>query len=521
MRDIIYYHKLYVFLLASLFFFYLYPERGNAVPEKQEMSLEQCINITLKNNLDIQLEALNLDTSSEEITAQKSAFDPYLTSKIYYMNSVSPNTYILEEVSKLETKTHGESLGVSQKLSTGTKYDVSITSSKQKYTASLQGLNPTYNTDLSLSIAQPLLKNLGPSINKAYISIAINNKKISMIELKKKMSDTIYSVIDAYWKLVYNIEDLKAKEKSLTLAKELLELNKTQIEVGIIASVEIYQPESAVAQREEEVIIARNAVKEAQDKLFLIMNFYGKDKTKPEIDIIPSDSPVTGLIETNLQESISRALSNNHDLLQTELNLDNLNTRLKHDKNQLLPQLDLAGNMTLDGLAGKSSYETENYPFEGDYADAYDMLLDRDYYSYNLSLNLEFPIFNRAARSSYAKSNIEKRKQIIRINQLENNIVLGVRNLVRSIETNLKRIEVTKTGRVFAEKKLEVEQEKYKLGLTTNYTVLEYQKDLAFALIAEIKSKIDYQLSIASLKSLEGTLLDDYEFSLSDLKEKQ
>ena len=126
MNDIFFIRNAFIVLLTSLVFFYPYFGNGQSQSEKLSMTLSECIDIALKNNLDIQLKVLDLDLSKEDIKSQKSLFDPYISSQFYYINSVSPNTYVLEEESKLETKTLGKSFSFSQKLPTGTIYDVSM-----------------------------------------------------------------------------------------------------------------------------------------------------------------------------------------------------------------------------------------------------------------------------------------------------------------------------------------------------------------------------------------------------------
>jgi outer membrane protein len=490
---------------------------SNAETGDIEMTLTECIDHAIKNNLDIKLVTLNTESAGEDIRARKSDFDPYLDAKFYGVKSVSPNTYVLEEMSQIKSSTVGESMGISQKLPTGTSYSVSLDTSRRKYDATLQSLNPTYETDLTFSLSQSLLKNLGYKVNKAFITIAMNNKAISLMELEKKMSDIIYSVIGAYWDLTYKLEDSKAKEKSLELAKQLNELNKTQIEVGTLAEVEIFQSESAMATREEALIVAQYAVNEAKETLRNIMNFKIEDPEWLDKNILPKDKPETTLVDTDMNKSISRALDKNYDMKQSKLALENNDIMIKYNKNGMLPSLDLNQSLTLNGLTGKASnWEFENSPFAGSYQDSYSNLSDGDYYTYNANLTLKFPLFNRDARSSLAKSNIDKRKTIIGMKKQENDIILTVHNMIRAIETNKKRIDVTKKARDYAQKKLDVEIEKYKLGLSTNFTLLSYQSDLADAISSEVKARVDYQLSVANLKNIEGALLDDYEIKMNN-----
>ncbi|HRR31470.1 MAG TPA: TolC family protein, partial [Candidatus Sumerlaeia bacterium] len=99
----------------------------------------------------------------------------------------------------------------------------------------------------------------------------------------------------------------------------------------------------------------------------------------------------------------------------------------------------------------------------------------------------------------------EKSEEIIR--NLENIIVLDIRNSVRSLETDQKRVQVTQVA-VDAEKaKLDSEMQRYRVGLSTSYNVLEFQKDYAEALVRHIQSKISFNQDLIELEKAKGTLL--------------
>jgi outer membrane protein TolC len=82
--------------------------------------------------------------------------------------------------------------------------------------------------------------------------------------------------------------------------------------------------------------------------------------------------------------------------------------------------------------------------------------------------------------------------------------MLELGNAVRAVETNYQRTQAYRAARELAQKKLEAELEKFKVGMSTNYLVLQYQRDLANAQTLEIKALIDYKVSLANLDKVMG-----------------
>ena len=97
----------------------------------------------------------------------------------------------------------------------------------------------------------------------------------------------------------------------------------------------------------------------------------------------------------------------------------------------------------------------------------------------------------------------------LRLKNQEQQAFLEIDNAVRAVQTDYKRIQAYKVARELAEKKLEAEEKKLKVGLTTNYLVLQYQRDLANARGAELRAILDYNLSLARLSRAMGTTLNE------------
>jgi outer membrane protein TolC len=101
----------------------------------------------------------------------------------------------------------------------------------------------------------------------------------------------------------------------------------------------------------------------------------------------------------------------------------------------------------------------------------------------------------------------------------EQQIFLEIKNAVRAVQTDYKRVHAYKIARELAEKKLEAEEKKLKVGLTTNYVVVQYQRDLADARSAELQAIIDYNLSLARLDKALGTTLKNKNIRFSEISE--
>jgi outer membrane protein TolC len=109
---------------------------------------------------------------------------------------------------------------------------------------------------------------------------------------------------------------------------------------------------------------------------------------------------------------------------------------------------------------------------------------------------------------------------LLRIKNQEQQVFLEIKNAVRAVETDYKRVQAYKVARELAERKLQAEEKKLKVGLTTNYMVLFQQRDLANARSAELKAIIDYNLSLAGLEKTLGTSLKNKNIKVYEILQR-
>ncbi len=286
-----------------------------------------------------------------------------------------------------------------------------------------------------------------------------------------------------------------------------------------MAEIETLQAQSEVASRDESLLAAQDLIQDNEDILKNILNIdYGSDEGLKAIH--PLDHPELVVDEINLNEAIKDTLLNRPDYLKKKKELENKDILVKFRENQLYPTVDLFGTMGLNGLSGDAidigtgTFQGKS-KFGGDYGNALSDSVTGKFYNWEVGVKLSYPLGNRSAKAQLAASRLEKAQLILSIKDLEKDIIVEVREAIRQLKTDIKRVTATKIARKFAEEKLKAEEKKFEVGLSTSFNVLEFQEDLAEEQSKEIKALIDYNKSKIRLRQVMATTLKENDIKLS------
>ena len=497
--------KLQIFMF-SLFFT---PVTLVQAIESLPLTLQETIERVLKNNISISIANYTSKINEQSIFENEAEFDPTFGLELGISESTrqSPTSSALTDP-KRRNKDLDWDLSLTQKFVTGGDYELSMDNNKAETSSSFASLNPVYSSEIGLTVTQPLLKDFGIDLNKRQIYISQNDQKISDHDFTGKVIDTLADAENIYWDLVFSIEDLKVKKTSLQRARDLEKQVKSQVQVGTLAELEILQAKSEVASRDQQLLNAQNLIEDNEDNLKNILNlsFDSEDGLKK---IIPADSPVFELgQESSLENALKAALTHRPDLLAKKMQLKNRNIEAKYNENQMLPTLDLVTSLGLNGLSGDSTTT------DGSYNQALSETYSTKFGLWGFGINLSYPIGNRAVKSKLTAKRLEVAQLLLDIKDLEQNIVVEVREAHRQIETDIKRVQSARIARKLAEEKLIAEDKKFEVGLSTSFNVLEFQEDLAEEQSNEIKALIDYNKSRNKLNQVIARTLETYDIKL-------
>jgi len=499
--------------------------KTNSISQKIEsnassmiLSLKDAIIRTLSNNVSIAIESFDSKVKKETIIDSLSEFDITLGIELSTGRKTQQLASAFSSPNRMENDTDNWDLSISQKLVTGANYQFDFTNNRNKTNSKTAGLNPSYNSEFQLSLTQPLLKNFGTIINKRNIHIAKNEADISDYDFETKVIDVISDVENTYWDYVFNLRDLEVKQKSLDRAKDFQRRVKSQVLVGTMAPIETLQAESEVASREEFLLSSKDAIEDTQDKLKNILNI---DFSSPEglLPIYPSSKADILIKNVDFNETVKIALASRSDYLGKKKELENKDILVKYQENQVYPSIDLVGSLGMNGLSGDAVSITSGTfqgksAYGGGYGNALTDSLSTNYYDWELGIKISYPLGNRSAKSKLSASRLEKAKLILDIKNLEKKIILEVRESIRQLQTDAKRIKAASIAKKLAEEKLKAEEKKFEVGLSTSFNVLEFQEDLAQAQSNEIKAIIDYKQSRIRFRMIIASTLNYHNVKL-------
>jgi outer membrane protein TolC len=490
---------------------------------ERPLSLRDCILIALKNNLGVHIAVLGPDLAEANLAWAREKFLPRLSFGYNNQHNNSASYSWIDAAGKVTSNYNDLSAVVSQAIPTGGSVSVSLSGYKSESNLKFQTINPRYGSTLSFGFSQPLLRNFGPKMSRRDIIISQNNRDISESQLQAVLLETIYNVEQAYWNLIYAVENLAVKRQSLELARDLVAKNRREVEIGMVAPIEILSAEAEVATREADILQAEVAVSNSEDLLKTVINLEAEEGGSGAVRIIPQDKPSQEPRSVPVDEALKTAITNRPDLQATRISLKNKELNVAYAKNQVLPDLNLYASYWSPGLSGTQILYLDNDPLTGEVIGtvpggagaALSRALGLKYNNWSIGVQLNVPISTLLTRSQYEASKISYEQSLADLANLEQRIFLDIRTAVRAVDTGYKRVQAYKAAAELAETKLVAEEKKLKVGLTTNYVVLQYQRDLADARSAELRALIEYNVAMAYLDKSLGTSLKDKNIEFS------
>jgi outer membrane protein TolC len=479
---------------------------------RETISLADAALQALKHNLDISISRQTKESRQADITVEQAKFDPTLSVNGQFNRTLTPlnrpllgaTAPSLTNITTFDQRTQSVTLDATANLPTGGNVDLNYSPARTNVNQNLAGgflFNPSYTGGLALTLTQPLLRNAGIDVTKTFIRVAQNNAFVEEHVFRDRVLTVLASVEQTYWEVVFANENLKVAEAALKAAQELLATNRAKAKAGIMSIVDVLQAEAAVASRVEQVLVADKAIRDQEDQLRRLLNPAEED-LRQDLRLTPLDQPVVTLEPISLQEAIDKAIEQRPEIAQAMKNMETSDLNTKFAKNQILPTLSFQGTMGMAGL-GKDYGDSVNRNFNG------------DYYNYGAGLVLSYPLGNRSAWSTYNKRQLEAKNAEASLMNVRQQIIVGVREAVRRVQTDFKRIETTRSARIMAEKQLQAEQERLKVGLSTTRFVLDFQRDLATAQGNELRATVDYNKSLSNLSRHKATTLDRYNLQLN------
>jgi len=461
------------------------------------------------NNPDLVAGGYDPRIGAERLAQAKGAFLPTLTSGFQRNVQQAPPSSVFFGNQGTRTDTWSGSVGLGQRLPWGGgTYSFGWNSLRTNASSTLSNFNPSVTAQLEAIVSQPLLRDFKIDPLRAQVTTAERNQRIADIGLEELGTTVSAGAQRAYWNLVLAKAAVAVQQRSLDLSLELERNNRARVDVGQSPPLDLVSARAEVAQRRETLIVAQTQVREAEDQLrVLILDPKRPDYWSVRIeaaDIVPPVGPAP-----DVDAAVRNALNMRTDLQRTKRQIENTETALSLAKNATMPDLRLQATYLTNGLGGTELLRTGGFPGTVQpgqstaFGDVLRQLFAADYPTWTVGFTLSYPLGRSADQATYVRAGLEREQTVARLRSSELKVVREVRQTAMQLDQNRQRIETTRLARDLSEQRLDAEQKRFEVGMSTNFNVIQAQRDLAVARNNELQAQLDYQLALINFETVQ------------------
>ncbi len=488
------------------------------------MTLDEAVELALERNLDIAVQRLNPQLQDIAIANARAYYNPTLTSTISQNENNNAPTNQLQVSSGgggVTSRTFTYNGGFSQNLPWGGSLDATLNNSRQKTTSNNAFFNPSFQSVWTGIYTQPLLRDFRIDNQRRQLRITAANREISDVQLRASITNTVSNVRNAYWDFVFATQAVEVAQQSLDLATKLVQDNQTRVEVGTMAPIDVVQAQAEQATRRQALVTAESNRRTAELALKRLI-VSGTSDPNWNATIEPIDQPEFAFEPVDAEAAIRTALESRTDLEVARLNLDNNALTLSYLRNQTLPNLELQVNYGVQGVGGPfqvrsntgvlGSEITEIVP--GGISDALSSLFGNENPRWTVGLNLSYPIGTSTQDAALARARVQMSQVEAQLRQIELQIATDITNATIQLRNAAEAVQAAQAAHELSERRLEAEQSKFEVGMSTNYFVVQAQRDLNDARNSELRAVLNHRKALVEFERLQQTALQSQNITI-------
>ena len=469
------------------------------------LSADDAVTRALERNLDIQVQRLEPQLLDLQVAGLWSVYRPTLTSSLFTQSQTQlPSDQLAGGVGASANQITSDSTqwngGVLQNLRWGGGQLLANFNNTRLETSQSTALrNPAFTSNFQAQYTQPLLRNFRTDQTRSSLMITRLQQQITDLNLRSTLTITEASVRNAYWDLVFAIENVEAARRSLELSTKLVQDNRSRVEIGTMAPIDIVQAQAEEATRRQTFVTAE-ATRRTNELALKRLIVGGTDDDLWNAVIEPTDRPSPVAEPLDLEGAVRNALANRADIAVAQRSLEQNQIAMTNLRNQTLPDLNLIANYNLQGRGGPvlvrqqgaiGGAVTSTIP--GGYVDALRTLGNFAAPTWSVRLNFNYPIGQSQQEANYARARVQVSQTQAQVRQAELIIATEVTNAALTVQNSLEAVQASAVARELSEQRLAAAQSKFEVGMATNFEVVQAQRDLADARSTELRNILNYR----------------------------
>jgi outer membrane protein len=460
------------------------------------------------------------------------SFDPQLTSSLQLDKNQTASTSVFSPAPGgiVAQNTYTANFAYTQGFHWGTTLTAGFNNTHLATNSTVNLLTPQLGSNFQFRITQNLLQGFGSLPNMRFIHIAKNNREISDVAFRLQVITTVDQIENMYWDFVYAFENVRVQQESLTYAQKALDDAKRQAQVGTVPPIQVVSAQSTVATDQQNLIVAQNNLQLQQLLMKNALSRSIEDPVLAEADVIPTSIMQVPQEERviPIQDLINDALQHRAELVESRIDLNSRDINNKAVRNAMLPTLDAFAYYGGSGVGGDLNSQCT---FQGNaclpppifhgansvsYGGTLNQLVNGTAPDKGIGLSLNIPIRNRLAQSNQVRAQLEYRQAQVRQHQLENQVRIEVRNAQFDVKQNRTAVQAAQSAVDLARQTLDADQQKLKVGLTTQVTILQDAATLTTGESNLVSAKAAYEKSRLELDRATGLLLEHAGIDIAD-----
>ena len=480
-----------------------------SAPQALSLTLAEAVQRALEHNSDLAIVRLDTDAGAARVAESRGAYVPLFTTTAGRTRSVSPPASALLGDAGVEDNDWFSSTGLRQRMRWGGgAWSLSWDTARLTSTNPFNSFDPNLQSGIQAAFSQPLLKDRAIDQERLQYGVAKRNQNSSELQFHEAVVQTVAAVKQAYWTLKAALANVTVQQRSLDLAAELARQNRIRVDAGQVPPLDLVQAEAEVAERRENLIQARAIAGDAEDRLRrLIMD--PSDAAFWQVAIDPNDTPPEPGPPPQTEAAVAKALDGRYDLARAANDLENARSEVSYLGNQRLPDVRLEASYRGNGLGGTQLVRTGVFPGnvsgtrDRSFGAALGQAFTTAYPTWSLGVTVSYPIGRSTDEASFARAGIERDQAARRLDSLRLDAAEAIRRAARQMSSTGERVDAARATASLAERRLNDEQRRFDVGLSTTFLVTQAQRDLLQAQVNVLQTMLDYQVAAIGFEALQ------------------
>lgn len=424
-------------------------------------------------------------------------FDPTFSLNFSFDRVVSPlNTIRVAGTPTVTVPSTVLQTRYQQELPWGTSYSVSFNVQRQSTSQLFLLFNPAFTSYLSFQIYQPLLNGFGLALNRRFITVAENDRKISREVFNQNLQAIVSNAANLYWDYAALRKQAEVAEQAVAASQKLYEDDQRGFEIGILARLDVVQAQAQLAANRRDLVTAQTNLQMREVRLKSLISKYISPELADAHIVATEPLPEPNDIQIPaLADAVRDASQDRSSLRLIQLTMDNQQIAQKFTRNNLLP--------TLSAFAQFNAYSLAN----GTNAMLRQMT-EFVYPEYSAGLSFTFTIRNRAALADDARDRLELQQTRMTLQRTRHQAEQTARAAVVGLLQFRAQVEADQRSVENSQQSFRGEQIRLANGISTPYRVILAQRDLDAAQLVLIQAQVNYAKALIALELAQGTILD-------------